>query len=116
MKIYIQKPLIHGAGIVKIWVIEEIGDNRYSISFDSESKLLTQSLIIDTSAEEPVPFLELPSEFFNELVKAIVQHASDNNIKAESETLLQGKLSATEKHLEDLRTYFPKVLNKIVRD
>lgn len=114
MKIYIQKPMISGTGVAKIWVMEERGRERYSIQFDSQSKMLKQKLLNENVAEEVEPFIELPYGFFDDFVKAVVDFASENNIKTESETLLQGKLSATEKHLEDLRTHFTKVLDKVV--
>jgi hypothetical protein len=101
MKIYIDKPFL--GGLVKIFVLEEKGRERYAITLDRTTKLLTQKKIEDGSAEEAETFIELPVGFFNDFVKAITDYASNNNIKTESETLLQGKLGATERHLEDMR-------------
>ena len=114
MKIYIQKPTISGTGVAKIWLIEDQGLDRYSYSFDFNTKMLQQKLLDKNTLDEPEPFIELPYGFFDEFLNAIVRYASENNIKTESETALQGKLTATEKHLEDLRVHFTKLLDKAV--
>lgn len=103
MKIYIQKPFESSFDGVKIWVIKEIGPNRCQVTIDKESGNLKALLIDPDNPKELEPFLKLPTELFNEFVKAITEYASDNNIKTENENLLQGKLGATEKHLEDMR-------------
>lgn len=113
MKIYIKSPIINGVDTAEIYILDEEGKDRYVININSDG-FLTQTLLNPNEATKLKPFLELPSSFFDKLVKAMVDYASENNIKTENETLLQGKLVATEKHLEDLRKHFEKVLDKIV--
>jgi hypothetical protein len=114
MKIHIQKPFYYsGIDNVRIYVIDEVNGKRSEITLDRESKYLKSKTLDDTCANQLEPFLELPENFFNELVKAVVNYAFENNVKTENEHLLEGKLKATEKHLEDLRMYFGKALDKI---
>jgi hypothetical protein len=113
MRIYIQQPITSGYDAAKIYLLEEEGKNRYAINLDADGRLV-QTLLEDGVAPILKPFLELPSNVFDKFVKAVTDYASDNNIKTESETLLQGKLKATEKHLEDLRGHFTKVLDKVL--
>jgi hypothetical protein len=99
MKIYIEKPFLSGTDAVKIWVLDERNGSRNAITLDRETKHL-KSTRLDPDKPQPVEtFLELPYEFFNDFVKAIVTYASENDIKTENDHLLQGKLIATEKHL-----------------
>ena len=115
MRIYIEKPIVSGYDAAKIYLLQEGGKNRYALNLDCDGRLI-QTLLEENCATVVKPFLELPSNIFDKFVKAITDYASDNNIKTESETLLQGKLKATEKHLEDLRGHFEKVLNKILSE
>jgi hypothetical protein len=60
------------------------------------------------------PLLKMPMRLAEEFIKTVVDYASDKQIKTVNENLLQGKLSATEKHLDDMRSGFTKVLDKIL--
>ena len=66
------------------------------------------------SAEPLVPLLEMNRAFAEDFLKAVADYSSSVGIKTENENLLKGKLQATEKHLEDLRTHFSKVLDKAI--
>ena len=104
MKIYIQKPYISDFDGVKIFVIDGEGTSRSQITISRTDKTLLEQKRLDPNEPQIVePFLTLPTEFFNELVKSLSTYASENNIKTENENLLQGKLGSTEKHLEDMR-------------
>lgn len=69
---------------------------------------------INVPVEPLVPLLEMNSSFAKDFLKAVSDYNSRIGIKTENENLLQGKLSATEKHLEDLRCHFTKILDKVV--
>jgi hypothetical protein len=67
------------------------------------------------TGEDPIgkvkPFMKIGDRLFNEFVRLMVDYASKNNtVKTENENLIQGKLLATEKHLEDLRIIVFKTL------
>lgn len=79
-------------------------------------KMVAQTLDPGIIPERPIiPLLELPHDLGDEFFKAVLNYMSDKGIKTENENLLQGKLSATEKHLEDLRKHFDLVLNKVIQ-
>lgn len=61
------------------------------------------------------PFLSLPEEVFNELLKEFMRHGAEKGIQTENENVVTGKLIATEKHLEDMRTGFGKLLDHIIK-
>ncbi len=69
---------------------------------------------INVTVEPLVPLLEMSGYFAKDFVKAVCDYASNKGVKTENENLLAGKLLATEKHLEDLRIHFTKVLDKVV--
>ncbi len=115
MKIFIEKPFMNMTDSVKIYVIDEKNGRRSEIKLDRKSNNLIATVLDDNAANQVEPFLELPMNFFDDFVRAIVKYASENDIKTENENLLQGKLKATEKHLEDLRNYFDKALIKITQ-
>jgi hypothetical protein len=66
------------------------------------------------SLEPLIPLLQMNRDMAFSFLKAVSDYASGVGVKNENENLLKGKLLATEKHLEDLRTQFPKVLDKLL--
>lgn len=60
------------------------------------------------------PQLRMPIPLSDEFIKLVVDYASEKQIKTVNENLLQGKLTATEKHLEDMRAVFSKAFDKIL--
>lgn len=63
---------------------------------------------------EVKPFMEMPSYFYDSFAKAFIEQLNRDGIKTENENLMQGKLKATELHLNDLRENFGIVLKKLV--
>jgi hypothetical protein len=113
MKIYID--YFPNGSTAKIYAFEKQGADQVSYHYDSERKMMVATTIPYAEAVAPTPLLEMPHGMFTDFVKAITDYASENRIKTENENLLQGKLTATEKHLEDMRTHFAKVLDVITR-
>lgn len=73
--------------------------------------LLCDFMPQEAEAVEPIePLIEMPEQMADEFIKAVVDYASEAGIKTENENLLKGKLQATEKHLEDMRLAFNKLL------
>ncbi|MFZ1389466.1 MAG: hypothetical protein WAS34_18940 [Thiolinea sp.] len=112
LEVYIHKPMFLGdSDFVKVFAILTNGRMRQSVQYNSEAKLLQVTELKENEANKVEPLFELPLQFFNELTKQMVVYASENNIKTDNELVVQGKLTATEKHLEDLRGYFAKTLD-----
>lgn len=61
------------------------------------------------------PLLTMSEFIFNSFLKAVVEYANNVPIKTRDESLIEGKLLATEKHLEDMRTISMKLIDKMVR-
>jgi len=116
LEIHIQKPMFLNEGdFVKVFAILKRSNIRRSVQYNSEKKLLQVTELKENEPNKVEPLFELPLNFFNELTKQMVAYASENNIKTDSELVVQGKLTATEKHLEDLRSYFTKTLDAALK-
>lgn len=48
--------------------------------------------------------MEIPRAVFNEMLKGFAEMANEHGLKLDSDLKREGKLEATERHLEDLRT------------
>jgi hypothetical protein len=91
------------------------GHKTYIIG-QKDGKLYQQEIneMNAASVEPLVPLLKMNRAFAEDFLKAVADYSSSVGIKTENENLLKGKLQATEKHLEDLRTHFSKVLDKAI--
>lgn len=56
------------------------------------------------------PFLNLPSEFANDLIRLMVEHCTREGIHTEKESKLEGRLEATKAHLADMQAITKKLL------
>lgn len=61
------------------------------------------------------PLLTMSEFVFNSFLKAVVEYANNVPIKTRDESLIEGKLLATEKHLEDMREFSKKLLESIIK-
>jgi hypothetical protein len=94
----------------------EAYDNGRKVIIGMKDGLLTEQ-ILENNTCSPIPIkplLEMPLYLGEDFLKAVANYLSSEGIKTENENLLKGKLDATEKHLEDLRRNFDKLLNKVV--
>ncbi len=99
---------------VKMYLKTNRGDATYIIG-QKDGILVEQMLNRLTPLQDPLmPMLEMSGTYAKDFVQAVCDYASNKGVKTENENLLAGKLLATEKHLEDLRIYFTKVLDKVV--
>ena len=112
MKVYID--YFPNGATAKIYAFEKSGADQISYHYDIETKRMVATTIPYDEAVDPTPMLEMPHGMFSDFVKAITEYASERGIKTENENLLRGKLEATEKHLDDLRGHFGKVLDKVI--
>lgn len=109
MKVFIEAPVVPFGSIVKIYMIEENPQAYWKYAFGATYP----DRVPYQYGHEIEPSFTFPVEVFNSLTKAIVEYANSNNIKTESESKLQGKLIATEKHLEDMRRYLDIHMNNL---
>lgn len=106
---------------LKVWAHEESANAVFNIQRNEDADSLEyfdrveiqDGLMLDESKLKP--FLFLPYQMQDDFIKAVLLYANDKGISTQSESELKGKLSATEKHLDDLRSYFDRALNKIIQ-
>jgi hypothetical protein len=99
---------------VKIYLRVKEG-NMTSIIGQKDGHLISQLLDpMNGNADPLIPLLEMNRNFAFDFLKAVGDYNSKLGIKNENENLLQGKLSATEKHLEDLRKHFDLLFTKVI--
>lgn len=86
---------------IKIFVSQGEGSDRRTVKYvgNGQMEISIRSVIPEIIA----PFLELPREFFDDFLKALLKHADEKGIKPENQTLIEGKFEAQSKHLEDMR-------------
>ena len=102
----------HFSDTSRVYVVGSDGDKRVHFNLGSDG------IIIGTVKEQGSqidPFLEMRSDLFKEFVKGILEFAAENDIKLETETVLSAKLEATERHLTDVKGYFEKALDNILK-
>lgn len=95
---------------VKIFLEEVRGVERVVIGYDGDN--LTQTTIqTNTCSPDGIkPFLKLPTDIYQILLKLFKEQAEKEGVISENESVTMGKLIATEKHLEDMREAFKKLL------
>jgi len=101
---------------VEVWVIQNDGIDQFNISQHFENGLVFTKIeelqLLDSDSLKP--FLELPMIFADGLFKAISEYNSSKGIQTKDQNLLEGKLGATEKHLEDMREMSKKLLEAVI--
>lgn len=99
---------------VKIYLKEE-RDGKIIIIGQGSEGLITQVIeLTDGSQTDIKPLLEMPHHIFEQFMRATEVYFTQKGIKTENEHLLEGKTNAMEKHLEDMRTNFTKVLDALI--
>ena len=90
------------------------GTRLFIIGYDGE-RLIEQEVTPENELAQITtfkPLLEVNEFKFNAFLKAFVDYASNVKMVTENENLLQGKLQATEKHLEDMRELVKELIIK----
>lgn len=102
---------------IEIWVIEYQSSKILNYSFKDNQLYVTemQELEIPAPGTKIEPFLVLPTHFAMGLIKQLSEYNSKQGIKTKDESLLEGKLEATGKHLEDMREFAKKLLDNITK-
>ena len=100
--------------VARIYLRYNKGDQTVIVG-QKDGMLIEQTLDhMNATADPFIPLLEMNRNFAQDFFKAVGDYNSANGIKTENENLQKGKLLATEKHLEDLRTHFAKAFDAII--
>jgi hypothetical protein len=110
-EIFIEK--LHHTRSVKIWMRNELSNGRQSnVCLDSNGRLIETELEQGCAiSKELKPFLELPVDIFESLVKGIVKHNDSAGIFTEREDITKGKLEQMKVQLEDTKAVRDKILD-----
>ena len=85
--------------IVKVAFIGDEGNIKTAFNFAKDKAVTLHQ-------GEPIPedaLLDVPTWLFDEMIKGFAELANEKGLKLESDLKREGKLEATEKHLEDMR-------------
>ena len=98
---------------IEVWLGDDTPDGVINYTLEDgylkgeEHK--TEEILSDRNKLKP--FLSLPVLFANKLFRAMAEYLANTSIKTKDENLIEGKLQATEKHLEDMREFAKKFLD-----
>lgn len=99
----------------RLYLMTDQGRDRVIIGYQ-DGMLVEQKLNpLNAEVVPIIPLLKMHDGFVDEFLKAVTDYTSNMGVKTENENLLIGKLKATEKHLEDLRKNFDKLLDKVIQ-
>lgn len=98
---------------IEIWVIEKGIQKDINIHFNGNELITTDLEHCNVAPEGVKPFLSLPNKLAEDIFKAVTEYNSINGIKTKDQTLIEGKLIATENHLEDMRNISNKLIDNI---
>lgn len=103
---------------IEIWVFDYKGHEGFNITIDENGFLKSEPIpeLQRLDDGKYKPFISMPRFFAEQLFKQIVDYRTGQGIKTENENLLQGKLSATESHLSDMRDFALKLMKHFVED
>lgn len=106
-KIYLQP--VFGSIDTEVFVICEPGPNQGDVGsylqFTNNGIALTKLVREREGSSDYVkPAFRVPENILREILTAFAEAAQDRGIEKRSESFVKGKLDATEKHLEDMRT------------
>jgi len=108
MEIFIEKHL--QTNQVEIYLKEQRGRFDAFVHYDGENLVLNTIDPTDPTVQEIKPFMVLPINYFDAIIKAFTQEGKKMGISTENENLLKGKLEATENHLIDMQKITSKLL------
>ena len=101
LRIEIQR--VYERNAIKVWLIEDIPDGQNVISQENGEMVVNHIPAGEAISLDMKPFLNLPAQFANTLFQAIAEYNSAEGKRTKDENLLEGKLEATQLHLEDMR-------------
>ena len=103
----------YGTGHINIYGFVDQGGIRKIVGFNGKEFVYQH---LDPGAytdDKLIPLLRFPAWGGENILKSLLDALSGLNIKTENGNLLQGKLQATERHLEDMREFAKTMLLNI---
>lgn len=94
----------------KIYLIELRGLHQYLIGYDGECLVSQEIGEAEAIITNYKPLLQIPFFMKETLLYHFANAAKDNNVRRKDDSVTEGKLIATEKHLEDMRQITSKLL------
>ena len=110
MEIFIEKHLMRNQA--EIYLKEQRGRYDAFVHYDGENLVLTTIDPTDPTPKDIKPFMVLPMNYLQAIITAFTNEGKKMGISTENENLLKGKLEATELHLNDMRDFSKKLLEK----
>lgn len=110
-KVYINgfAPTMHATGIfrraIEIYVLQEHNGEEYEITLTEQDgqQLLHQRKLNPLEYTECKPFLVLGNDLLPHIRTALNEFCEASGVPDKAKDFTEGKLTATEKHLEDMR-------------
>jgi len=91
----------------KVWVMEKLGSDIVYFNIDKDGKIVeTRQTPNDLPVQDDKkfkPFMVMPREFGQAFLLEFTRVLTNMGIRTDNEHEMEGKLKATEKHLEDMQ-------------
>ncbi|MBN2747172.1 MAG: hypothetical protein JXR34_10645 [Bacteroidales bacterium] len=100
--------------VTRFWLKEKRGDQINIIGLTNGQLTATRLNALEPVAVTINPLLEMPMPFAADFLAAVAKYLDQEGIHPESQKLLEGKLMASERHLDDLRKHFDLLFTKTV--
>ncbi|MBN1651731.1 MAG: hypothetical protein JW857_10405 [Bacteroidales bacterium] len=104
MELIVEKDYTRQA--TRFWLKEKRGDQVDIIGQINGQLTATRLNGFELVAAAINPLLEMPMPFAADFLAAVAKYLDQEGIHPESQKLLEGKLMASERHLNDLRKHF----------
>lgn len=90
---------------IDVWVMEPGYNGEIFYNINNEMRWIEETVVPKGQVPSATlkPFMSIPVTFGRQLFKAFADYNNKIGIKTKDENLIEGKLAATEKHLEDMR-------------
>ena len=100
LEVFVER--LHSTNSVRVWVHNsDLAGNIINLTMNNGSlewKQFSAHEIV--SGDGLFPFIEVPMSLAQPLFKALAEWLSGNGVRTKDENMIEGKLLATEKHLE----------------
>lgn len=96
--------------ICKIYLLELRRMQEFLIGYDGNCLISQKIDELSSITKEYIPLLQFPLLMKDIILYHFTNAAQENNIRRKDDSVVEGKLIATEKHLEDMRNIVKKLL------
>lgn len=100
-------------GGIEVWVFEYTPTQQYNINTNENGEIVKIEMpeVIYFSNGKFKPFLFMPRRLGTEIMKEMNEWQKVNGVKSVDQNFTEGKLQATENHLEDMC----RIVNKLLK-